>query len=500
MFLFKRKRNNKTSINWYCRFNDHLNIQRQVQLFKDKRASEEAARKIERLCDFRRAKQSIDSELLRFIEELSYNLKNKLAEWNILDQQQAQANLQLVVSRKIKSNNGKPRYNVIGGHLLNYKNYAKSKENSAKHINQVLRHCRQIFTDCRFIYPSDISSHKFQEYISKLRQNKLAARTVNSYIADFKTFCNWLVFNSTLTTNPITNISAYNIAADRRHVRRSLTETEINQLITVTAQSNKHHGLSGAERSLLYRLALETGLRWGEIYSLQRKDFLLDDQSCIIAPAGITKNGKEAQLPLRNNIKNDLKDYFREKPALPAAKVFQNMWKGRGAEMLYEDLENAGIERETGQGIIDFHSLRHTFGTRLAKSGAAPKVAMDLMRHSDINLTMNVYSHTLLEDRASALNKTPEIISAKTELSQTGTAGRDIRNNVDTETDTDLVHFKGISSPFEAHIPPKKQPLKAIKKEGELFNIKEVTPSIFLEPPIRIERMTCGLQNRCSTS
>ena len=202
MFIFKRKRNNKVSTNWYCRFNDNLGIQRQIQLFKDKRASEEAARKIERLCDFRRAKKSADMELLKFIEELPSNLRNSLSNWNILDQQQALSNQPLVITKMIKSNNGKQRYSITGGHLLDYKNYAKAKENSSKHISQVIRHCRQIICDCRFIYPSDISAQKFQEYVSSLRQRNLAARTVNSYIADFKTFCNWLTSNGILTINP----------------------------------------------------------------------------------------------------------------------------------------------------------------------------------------------------------------------------------------------------------------------------------------------------------
>ena len=51
---------------------------------------------------------------------------------------------------------------------------------------------------------------------------------------------------------------------------------------------------------------------------------------------------------------------------------------------------------------VDFHSLRHTFGTMLAKRGVHPKVAQDLMRHSTINLTMNLYTHTILDDRAKA--------------------------------------------------------------------------------------------------
>ncbi len=57
---------------------------------------------------------------------------------------------------------------------------------------------------------------------------------------------------------------------------------------------------------------------------------------------------------------------------------------------------------------MDFHALRHTFGTNLARAGVSPKLAMDLMRHSDINLTMRLYSHTLISERARALDAIPD--------------------------------------------------------------------------------------------
>ncbi len=41
---------------------------------------------------------------------------------------------------------------------------------------------------------------------------------------------------------------------------------------------------------------------------------------------------------------------------------------------------------------VDFHSLRMVFGAWLAVSGAHPRVAMELMRHSDLKLTMKIYT------------------------------------------------------------------------------------------------------------
>ena len=78
--------------------------------------------------------------------------------------------------------------------------------------------------------------------------------------------------------------------------------------------------------------------------------------------------------------------------------------------MLRTDMANAGLPEcdESGRAR-NFHSLRHSFCSNLARSGIAPKVAMDLMRHSDINLTMRRYTHTVLPERASAINALPDL-------------------------------------------------------------------------------------------
>jgi integrase len=50
-----------------------------------------------------------------------------------------------------------------------------------------------------------------------------------------------------------------------------------------------------------------------------------------------------------------------------------------------KDLLRADIDRFDHEGRrLVFHSLRHTYATNLSKSGVSPRLAMELMRHSDI--------------------------------------------------------------------------------------------------------------------
>lgn len=44
-----------------------------------------------------------------------------------------------------------------------------------------------------------------------------------------------------------------------------------------------------------------------------------------------------------------------------------------------------------------FHTLRHTYTTNLLSNGAQPKDVQELLGHSDVSTTMNVYAHATRE-------------------------------------------------------------------------------------------------------
>lgn len=62
-----------------------------------------------------------------------------------------------------------------------------------------------------------------------------------------------------------------------------------------------------------------------------------------------------------------------------------------------KDLEEAGIERiDPLNRKVDFHALRYTFCTMLARNGASQRMAQELMRHSDPHLTAQIYTDVTL--------------------------------------------------------------------------------------------------------
>ena len=61
------------------------------------------------------------------------------------------------------------------------------------------------------------------------------------------------------------------------------------------------------------------------------------------------------------------------------------------------------------------HVCRHTYCSNQAKAGMNPKTLQYLMGHSDIGVTMNVYTHLGMEDAAAEMARMEEVESARRE-------------------------------------------------------------------------------------
>ena len=63
------------------------------------------------------------------------------------------------------------------------------------------------------------------------------------------------------------------------------------------------------------------------------------------------------------------------------------------------------LRRRIGMDWLGMHGLRHGFGSLLAARGVHPRVAMELMRHSQFSLTMEIYTHVAPELAREAARK-----------------------------------------------------------------------------------------------
>ncbi|MFZ4696241.1 MAG: tyrosine-type recombinase/integrase [Verrucomicrobiia bacterium] len=161
-----------------------------------------------------------------------------------------------------------------------------------------------------------------------------------------------------------------------------------------------------------YVLAVWTGLRRGELNALEWDDVHLDlAQPAVHVRASISKNGKAAVLALHPEAVRELVALRPQSPT-PADRVLSEGCPTMEAFRL--DLKAAEIVENDSRGQrVDFHALRKTLATRLAVNGTSPRVSMEIMRHSDLRLTMNTYTDGALLPVSSAVQSLPSLMTQK---------------------------------------------------------------------------------------
>ena len=176
---------------------------------------------------------------------------------------------------------------------------------------------------------------------------------------------------------------------------------------------------------------LALGLRAGELASLTPASFdFASSTATVRVLAAYTKNGEEAEILLRDDLAAMLHKWIGHGPA--DGPLRPRAWAQKAsAKMMRMDLAAAGIPYQDASGqYADFHSLRHTFVSNLARAGTHPKTAMELARHKKLELTLGVYTHTLRSDKVRALDALPAIPdgtgpeSEKAAVAATGTEDR----------------------------------------------------------------------------
>lgn len=315
------------------------------------------------------------------------------------------------------------RSRPLSEHLEDFRQSLLAKGNTQGYVDTILARSTRVIEGCKFARWDDIQASHVQRHLADLRdgENGISAQTFNFYLQAVKQFCKWMVQDQRAMESPVRHLKGLNVRTDRRHDRRALEPEEMRRLLEATAAAPRRYGATGSERAMLYRLAVETGLRANELRTLKVSSFDLD-KGTVTVQAGYSKRKREDILPLRPDTAAELRGFLAGK--LPDARAFRV--PDKPVKMLRADLADAGIAYVDDAGrYADFHALRHTTGSWLAANGVHPKVAQAIMRHSDINLTMGRYTHTLRGQEAEAVKSLPDLSLPCIEaLRATGTDGR----------------------------------------------------------------------------
>lgn len=302
-------------------------------------------------------------------------------------------------------------------HLDDFKDWLLSvREVSPKQVDLVVGRVRHVLDGCDFKKIGDFDDEKVERHLTELRNEGKSVQTCNFYLGALKQFAGWLVGKKRMPYSPFQALKGGNVELDRRHDRRHLDESELRKVLDAARQSGKKfRGLTGPDRYAIYLTACGTGFRAAELASLRPASCDLDgDPPTITIQAKRAKNRRTVVQPIPADLAAFLKGYLAGRP--DDAAIWPGKWFHRAYVMLQRDLEACGIPYVTdgpdGPLYADFHALRHSYITLLERAGVGVKLAQELARHSDINLTMKRYTHAQLRDRGQAVDKLPALTAA----------------------------------------------------------------------------------------
>ncbi len=390
----------------------------------------------------------------------------------------------------------------LSRHLADWDKSLISKGVGEGHRQLVTDRAREIIAKSKAVFLADVSASRVMDAVADIATEKQhSAQTKAHHVQAVKQFGRWLLKDRRWSVNPLAFLAVPRAAirADKKHERRAFSVDELKWLFDTTNKGPIRHHLSGVDRSMLYRIAVYTGLRREELSTLKPANFR---DGWVSLAASKTKNSTEAVIPIPTPLWDDLAHWLRSKksdrllfgePLAGDLTHFSKMLKKDMAAARTARLATGGsvdddfLVWQDAQGrFADGHALRATYVTLLAKSGASIKEVQTLARHADAKTTLVHYAKVNAHDLTAAVSRLPSVPLtsevAAAEATGTDSAVPKLCQNSDTARHSETLEDSFQAGPKNVE-PSRKQAVSSRK------------PALH---PVGFEPTTPGLGNQCS--
>lgn len=209
----------------------------------------------------------------------------------------------------------------------------------------------------------------FFDYLIEVNHSSMT--TVDNYRRIFNSFYNYCVANGLLYKNPILKIDAVKKV---KRVKQAFSNEEIIYL---------RENINTLRDKAIFELALSSGMRVGELTSLNYKDLNMNE--CTVIVHG--KGNKEREVFFNELAKISILRYLESRidtnPALFVTlhSPYNRLTVG-GAETMFRNLgKRAGVNK------VHPHRFRRHFATSLINKGVHIEQVQQLLGHADIDTT-----------------------------------------------------------------------------------------------------------------
>ena len=264
----------------------------------------------------------------------------------------------------------------------------------------------------KYLFPSlgdlplhEISATKVQQLVSQLEKQSLSPASIKIMITLLSETLRVAYKKELIEKNPCSNVVLPKVKRKKVHALSLHEQKRLENTIETIATPS----------SLAVIVAMHTGLRIGEISALKWNNIQFDRQlliventyqrlplpnenKTILTEAPAKSQAAQRVVPLSRKLILLLKEHAKNKQSTYVFSVNNKPYEPRLLSYHFQR-----ICKKAGLVNIHFHQLRHTFATRCLENGADISSVSALLGHSSTQMTLDIYSDSLLEQRIFAI-------------------------------------------------------------------------------------------------
>jgi site-specific recombinase XerD len=233
-----------------------------------------------------------------------------------------------------------------------------------------------------------LDARSYKSYLMTVRGYKPA--TVNRRLASPSRFCRWAKAEGLIESDPTENVKG---VSQVKPAPKALDRLELRRVMREVQKSGKVRDIA------IMEVLANTGIRVGELTRLALADIEMSPRKGMLTVRS-GKGAKYRRVPLNADARRALEVYLETRPKGTESDLFLGQ-RGGGLtssavwRVVKKYGERAGVE-------LSPHTLRHTFGTRLVRSGEVDLVTVSaMMGHESLDTTA-IYTHPTEDDMAEA--------------------------------------------------------------------------------------------------
>lgn len=286
-------------------------------------------------------------------------------------------------------------------------------KNTKKYLNAIIEH------HFKGIRIESVSVAMMQKIVIELSKKYV---TYLNYLSIINRVFKYAVHLDIIQTNPVDRITRPKQQKTRKE-KIALTKEELNQFLTL-AKEDARPVLYTAWHTLAY-----TGLRRGELLGLEWSDIDFKNKTISVSKTLVTINGKlSTQTPktkrsartisLDDSTVQVLKDWKLEQKKLffkygvKSKNIVITNTKGGHFDFAHFRDELRYFLGKHKLKQFNVHSLRHTHASLLFEAGIEPKTISDRLGHSNIQATLDMYTHLNDKQRSDVADRLLKFLEA----------------------------------------------------------------------------------------